>query len=115
VEKLQQAKKELRRRKGLMKAEHRENHQVNLTDVEAVLMDTPQGFVVGYNGQIAVDNDSKLIGAWDLSQERNDRKQLRPMVEETIEITTSASLPPTNPAIENFIGMTKNIWLKRCG
>src|SRR4030042_7158083 len=27
----------------------------------------------------------------------------------------SASLPPTNPALENFIGMTKNIWLKRCG
>jgi transposase len=88
LEKLDQAKKELGRRKGLMKAEHRENHQVNLTDVEAVLMDTPQGFVVGYNGQIAVDNDSKLIGAWGLSQERNDRKQLRPMVEETIEITT---------------------------
>ena len=52
-----------------MKAEHRENLQVNLTDVEAVLMDTPHGFVVGYNGQISVDNASRLIGAWELSQE----------------------------------------------
>jgi transposase len=58
LEKLQQAKKELERRKELNKAEYRENHQVNHTDVEAVLMGTPQGFVVGYNGQISVDNAS---------------------------------------------------------
>lgn len=110
VEKLQQAKRELRRRKELMKAEHRENHQVNLTDVEAVLMDTPQGFVVGYNGQIAVDNDSKLIGAWDLSQERNDRKQLRPMVEETIDITTK--VPEKVMADSDYHGLSHLEYLK---
>jgi len=110
LEKLHQAKKELRRRKGLMKAEYRENHQVNLTDVEAVLMGTPQGFVVGYNGQLSVDNDSKLIGAWELSQERNDRKQLRPMVEETIDMTTR--VPEKVMADSDYHGLAHLEYLK---
>jgi len=110
LEKLQQAKKELERRKELIKAEYRENHKVNLTDVEAVLMDTPQGFVVGYNGQISVDNASKLIGAWELSQERNDRKQLRPMVEETIEITTK--VPEKVMADSDYHGLAHLEYLK---
>lgn len=111
--KLDQAKKELGRRKGLMKAEHRENHQVNLTDVEAVLMGTCQGFVVGYNGQLAVDNDSKLIGAWDLSQERNDRRQLRPMVEETIDMTTR--IPEKVMADSDYHGLAHLEYLKERG
>jgi transposase len=110
LEKLQQAKKELQRRKELIKAEYRENHKVNLTDVEAVLMDTPQGFVVGYNSQLAVDNDSKLIGAWDLSQERNDRKQLRPMVEETIDMT--ARIPEKVMADSDYHGLAHLEYLK---
>jgi transposase len=51
----------------------------NLTDPESRLMRAPQGYVQGYNAQVAVD-ESHLIIACDVTQDGFDNRQLAPMV-----------------------------------
>ena len=51
----------------------------NLTDPESRLMRAPQGWVQGYNAQVAVD-ESHLIIACDVTQDGFDNRQLAPMV-----------------------------------
>lgn len=57
--------------------------QRNFTDPESRIM--PDGgnkgsFVQGYNAQIAVDSESQVIVAAEVTQETNDKKQLLPMI-----------------------------------
>jgi transposase len=57
--------------------------QRNFTDAESRIM--PDGgnkgaFVQGYNAQIAVDSESQVIVAAEVTQETNDKKQLIPMI-----------------------------------
>src|SRR3974390_605842 len=57
--------------------------QRNFTDPESRIM--PDGankgsFVQGYNAQIAVDSASQVMGAAEVTQETNDKKQLVPMI-----------------------------------
>ena len=57
--------------------------QRNFTDPESRIM--PDGgnkgaFVQGYNAQIAVDSESQVIVAAEVTQETNDKKQLIPMI-----------------------------------
>jgi transposase len=57
--------------------------QRNFTDPESRIM--PDGankgsFVQGYNAQIAVDSESQVIVAAEVTQEANDKKQLLPMI-----------------------------------
>ena len=59
----------------------------NTTDPDSRLMKTRTGMIQGYNGQIAVDCDSQVIVATDLTQDQNDIQQLAPMLEQTIENT----------------------------
>lgn len=59
----------------------------NTTDPDSRLMKTRNGFVQGYNGQIAVDGDSQVIVAVELTQDHNDLNQLAPMLQQTIENT----------------------------
>jgi transposase len=54
--------------------------QLNLTDDESRIMPSPEGFVQGYNAQVAVDCDSMLILAQDVSQRPTDRRLLKPML-----------------------------------
>lgn len=54
--------------------------QLNLTDADSRIMPSHEGFVQGYNAQAAVDTDSMLIVAADLSQKPTDRRLLKPML-----------------------------------
>ena len=53
--------------------------QYNFTDPESRIMKSPDGFVQGYNVQIAVD-ELQLIVGHAVTQETNDKKQLVPMI-----------------------------------
>lgn len=62
--------------------------QKNFTDPESRIM--PDGahkgsFVQAYNCQIAVDSESQIIVAFDVTHQANDKKQLVPMAEKVIE------------------------------
>ena len=61
--------------------------QKNFTDPESRIMpsSTYKGsFVQGYNCQAAVDGESQIIVAADVTQETNDKKQAAPMLEQVI-------------------------------
>ncbi len=55
--------------------------QYNFTDPESRIMKGPEGFLQGYNAQIAVEPRLQLIVGEGVTQEANDKKQLLPMLE----------------------------------
>lgn len=54
--------------------------KINLTDEDSRIMKTRQGYLQGYNAQIAVDSETQVIVAQDLTQDCNDKNQLEPML-----------------------------------
>jgi transposase len=56
--------------------------KINKTDPDSRVMKTPDGYVQGYNAQIAVSGDHFIVAA-DLTEEANDVNQLEPMIEQT--------------------------------
>jgi hypothetical protein len=58
--------------------------QRNFTDPESRIMldGATKAFMQGYNGQAAVDCESQVIVAADVTQQANDKQQLVPMVEQ---------------------------------
>jgi len=59
--------------------------QTNFTDPESRIMHTPEGFQQCYNAQIAVDAESQVIVACEVSQAPPDVQRLRPMLRQIIE------------------------------
>ena len=58
------------------------NDQVNLTDPDSRIMLAPGGgFEQSYNAQAAVDTDTMLVVATNLTQAANDKQQLTPILE----------------------------------
>jgi transposase len=55
--------------------------QYNFTDPQSRLMKGSEGFVQGYNCQIAVEESFQWIVAQAVTQQANDKKQLKPMIE----------------------------------
>jgi transposase len=55
--------------------------QVNLTDEESRIMPASDGFKQAYNAQAAVDTKSMIIIASHVSQQPNDKQQLKPALE----------------------------------
>ena len=53
--------------------------QLVVTEREAKLMRTPHGYAVAYNAQTVVDAKHKLIVAFELTNDGNDKQQLHPM------------------------------------
>ena len=66
--------------------------QVSEVDPDARLLRKNGKSVVGYNGQIAVDDKAKLIVATDLVQDGNDSQQLEPMMTQASEAMESEGL-----------------------
>lgn len=64
-----------------------EKKQDNFTDPESRIMKTPSGYEQCYNGQIAVDAESRLIVATEVTQSAADAEQLLPMVEKILAVT----------------------------
>jgi len=58
-----------------------DKQQYNFTDSQSRIMKGSDGFVQGYNCQIAVEEKFQLIVGQAVTQEANDKKQLEPMVE----------------------------------
>lgn len=54
--------------------------QLNFTDPDSRIMVDKKAFVQAYNAQAAVDSKSQIIVAADVTNESNDKKQVKPMV-----------------------------------
>src|SRR3989304_4916207 len=57
-----------------------ERAQSNFTDPESRIMHTPEGFQQCYNAQVAVDAESQVIVACEVSRAPPDVQRLRPML-----------------------------------
>ena len=64
-----------------------ERAQTNFTDPESRIMKTQEGFQQCYNAQAAVDAESQVIVAYNLTNQSPDVQQLRPMLEAVHELT----------------------------
>ena len=69
-----------------------ERAQTNFTDPESRIMHTPDGFQQCYNAQLAVDAESQVIVACEVSAAPPDVQRLRPMLERIVELH---GRPPT--------------------
>ena len=58
-----------------------ERAQTNFTDPQSHIMKTPEGFQQCYNAQAAVDAESQVVVACDVTNQNPDVQQLRPMLE----------------------------------
>jgi len=75
--------------------------QVNLTDEESRIMPTSGGgFEQAYNAQAAVDMDTMIVVATDLSQNPNDKREMEPVVEKL------TKLPDELGEIKNVVADT---------
>ena len=61
--------------------------QKNFTDPESKILKTSDGYVQGYNAQIAVDSAHQIIVACDVVAHGNDQLNLVPMIDRVIENT----------------------------
>jgi transposase len=81
IEKLKQIQKQL---------DQEDKKKLNATDADAVFMKTTAGIKTSYNAQAAVDGDVQVIVAADVTNQRNDKEQLLPMVEQTEQNTNTS-------------------------
>ena len=89
---LEQAAREKAEREGgdPAQAEVSEKAQSNFTDPDSRIMHTPDGFQQCYNTQAAVDAESQVIVAREVSQAPPDVQRLRPMLEQIVELNGRA-------------------------
>jgi len=67
--------------RSVAEAKPKEKDQYNFTDPQSRIMKGADGFVQGYNVQVAVEERFQLIVGQGVTQEGNDKEQLEPMVE----------------------------------
>ncbi len=72
--------------------------QRNFTDAESRIMKTGDGFVQGYNAQIAVDEFCQVIVALGVSNQSPDCEHLVPMLDRVDE---NCGAPPTRASADN--------------
>ncbi len=88
AEALQRAERE---GKGAQEVTVPERAQANFTDPDSRIMHTPAGFQQCYNAQVAVDAETQVIVACEVSRAPPDVQRLRPMLER---ITALNGRPP---------------------
>jgi DDE family transposase len=87
------------------KPEAKDQH--NFTDPESrILKSSSEGFVQGYNAQIAVEPELQLIVGQAVTQQANDKEQLKPMVEA---IEAQSGQRPTEVLADNGYCSEKNL------
>jgi len=64
--------------------------QTNFTDPESRIMHTPDGFQQCYNAQVAVDAETQIIVAYEVSQAPPDVQRLRPMLKRIVDFNGRA-------------------------
>jgi transposase len=90
LERIRQAKRALEeearqaQETGKEPAQPEDKKQYNFTDPQSRIMKGSDGFLQGYNCQIAVEENFQLIVGQAVTQQANDKKQLEPMIQ-TIE------------------------------
>jgi transposase len=62
------------------RAKPKDKQQYNFTDPQSRIMKGADGFVQGYNCQVAVEESFQLIVGQAVTQQANDKEQLKPMV-----------------------------------
>lgn len=89
---LEQEAREKAEREGRDPAEAvvSEKAQTNFTDPDSRIMHTPDGFQQCYNAQAAVDAESQVIVAREVSQAPPDVQRLRPMLQQIVELNGRA-------------------------
>jgi IS5 family transposase len=80
----QEAEEDGKSKEEAKEAKPKEKAQYNFSDPQSRIMKGTDGFVQGYNAQAAVESKSQLIVAQAVTQEANDKQQIKPMVQ-TIE------------------------------
>jgi hypothetical protein len=68
-----------------------EKFVANITDPESRIMKTKDGWVQGYNVQVAANQDQVVV-AYALTQDHNDVGQLLPMIEQTEQVASKAGI-----------------------
>jgi transposase len=90
LEKIREAKRALEERareeakskgKPAEKAKPKAKMQYHFTDPESRIMKGADGFVQAYNAQVAVEPDFQLIVGQQVTQEANDKQQMKPLVQ----------------------------------
>jgi transposase len=90
LERIREAKKALRQRareraeaagQAPKRAQPEDKDQYNFSDPESRIMKGADGFVQAYNAQAAVEPATQIIVGQTLTNEANDKKQLKPLVE----------------------------------
>lgn len=100
--------------------------KANLTDLDSRILKTRKGWVQGYNAQAVSDTQTQVIVACDVTQQENDVRQLKPMLENCLDqagklpkelVADAGYWSQENAKIENdgpklFIATTKD-WKQR--
>jgi hypothetical protein len=90
----------------------KDSDQINLTDAESRIMPRHDGFIQGYNSQAAVDVETMLIVATSVSQQTNDKQQVKPRLVEIEKLPESLGQPNTLLADSGYFSADN---VKACG
>ena len=80
--------------------------QYNFTDPESRILKGADGFVQGYNAQIAVESETQLIVGQTITQAANDKQQLLPMIDH---VEQQAGQRPEEVVADNGYASEENL------
>lgn len=100
LEKIQQAKKALEAREEALHPDKKiaDKKQISFADEDARIMKSKGGFDYHYNPQISVDADNQIIVGEHVSQNANDKQELKPALED---IQQSTGTLPDKVSMDN--------------